>query len=136
MPGFDDVVCGLLFCSNRVLLVHRSKTRAWAPNRWDAPGGHVEPGESDRDAIVRELNEELGIIVARDDADVIARLSGSHFDVRVFKVSSWLGVPVNRATEEHDDLGWFDVGQVADLDLADADLAKVIMGALPQPERF
>ena len=135
MSDFDDVVCGLLFCSNSVLLVHRNDTRAWAPNRWDAPGGHVEPGESDRDAIVRELDEELGITVAPDDAHAIARLSGSHFDVRVFKVESWVGVPVNRAIEEHDDLGWFDVGQLADLEIADADLADIIIGVLRPPEQ-
>jgi len=44
---FDDAVCGLLIRSKRVLLVHRNESRAWAPTCWDAPGGHVEQGESD-----------------------------------------------------------------------------------------
>jgi 8-oxo-dGTP pyrophosphatase MutT (NUDIX family) len=34
---------------------------------WDLPGGVVEPGESPRDGIVREVNEELGIDVVAGD---------------------------------------------------------------------
>ena len=128
--GFNDVVCGLLVRSGRILLVHRNATRAWAPLCWDAPGGHIEQGESDFDALARELLEELGILVASDAVRLVARLTGTHFDARVFVVDSWSGEPQNRAPEEHDDLAWFEEEQIASLVLADADLLDVIVEVL------
>ncbi len=35
-------------------------------NLWSNPGGHVEPGESAEDAVVREFREELGVVVEVD----------------------------------------------------------------------
>ena len=43
-----------------VLLVHRHPLRQWYPDCWDLVGGHVEPGESPREAVIRECFEELG----------------------------------------------------------------------------
>jgi len=128
--GFNDVVCGLLLSSGRILLVHRNASRLWAPNCWDAPGGHIGQGESDRDALARELLEELGIVVASDAARLVARLTGVQFDARVFVVDSWSGEPQNQAPEEHDDLAWFEEEQVFGLVLADPDLFDIIVEAL------
>ena len=90
---FNDVVCGLLLDSGRVLLVHRNASRLWDPNCWDAPGGHIEMGESDFDALKRELREELGIQVTPDKARVVGRLVGDDYDARVFLIDAWRGVP-------------------------------------------
>ena len=130
-PEFNDVVCGLLIRSGRILFVHRNESRVWAPDRWDAPGGHIEQGESDIDALARELLEELGIVVG--DARLVAMLTGATFDARVFVVDSWSGEPENRAPEEHDRLAWFDEGQLPGLVLADPDLLDIVVEALHQP---
>lgn len=59
------VVMGLPRRNDHVLLCHRHPQRRWYPNVWDLPGGHVEPHEDPRDALERELREELGIAIAR-----------------------------------------------------------------------
>ncbi|MGA2802922.1 MAG: NUDIX domain-containing protein [Acidimicrobiales bacterium] len=129
-PEFNDVVCGLLVRSGRSLFVHRNSSRTWAPDRWDAPGGHIERGESDFDALAREMFEELGVVVAPDGARLVARLTGAHYDARVFVIDAWSGEPENRAPEEHDDLAWFDAVQASRLVLADPELVDIVVDVL------
>lgn len=45
----------------RLLLVRRANEPA--RGRWSLPGGRVEPGETDREAVVREVAEETGLVV-------------------------------------------------------------------------
>ncbi len=105
-PASVDIAVGAALVRNgRVLMVHRSPARRWYPDVWDLPGGHVEPGENQRAALVRELREELGV-----DAEVggepIARTTAEDFVMDVWAVHAWSGEPVNAAPEEHDDLAW------------------------------
>jgi len=47
---------------NKILMALRHSTQV-PPDRWETPGGKVEPGEGERDALVREMREELGVEV-------------------------------------------------------------------------
>jgi ADP-ribose pyrophosphatase YjhB (NUDIX family) len=47
--------------SGRLLLIRRG--HAPGKGRWSVPGGRVEPGESDTDAVAREVLEETGLVV-------------------------------------------------------------------------
>jgi 8-oxo-dGTP pyrophosphatase MutT (NUDIX family) len=61
-PRAETVLVGaILISDHRVLLCHRSHDRAWFPDVWDLPGGHVQLSESAAEALARELEEELGI---------------------------------------------------------------------------
>lgn len=51
----------------RVLLMERDEFAPRAANLWGMVGGHVEEGEDFDEAIVREVEEETGLIVALDD---------------------------------------------------------------------
>lgn len=53
---------GVIVEGARVLLSQR-KSGTHLAGAWEFPGGKVEPGEDPRDALVRELREELGIEV-------------------------------------------------------------------------
>ncbi len=108
-----------------VLLVHRHPSRRWYPDCWDLVGGHVEAGESPRDAVVRECFEELGVNV-HDPRPIPMTFDDPTLDLHAFLVTRWDGEPVNAAPEEHDDLRWFRPTDLAELTLADpAALASI-----------
>ena len=56
-------VIGILSRGEEYLMIRRADGVA-KPGCWCFPGGHVEPGETPRQAVGRELREELGIIVS------------------------------------------------------------------------
>jgi 8-oxo-dGTP diphosphatase len=57
------VVGAMLERDGKYLITQRS-ARATLPLLWEFPGGRVEPGETDEEALARELREEMGIEVA------------------------------------------------------------------------
>ncbi len=56
-------VLGILRRNGRLLMIQRSAS-VRAPLAWCFPGGTIEPGESQPDALVRELREEVSLVVA------------------------------------------------------------------------
>jgi 8-oxo-dGTP diphosphatase len=56
------VACALVDADKRVLIAQRPEGKTLA-GLWEFPGGKVEPGETDEEALVRECVEELGVRV-------------------------------------------------------------------------
>ncbi|WP_162932564.1 Nudix family hydrolase [Solimonas sp. K1W22B-7] len=56
------VACGVLVRDGKVLLAQRPAGKV-AAGSWEFPGGKIEPGETTRQALERELHEELGVEV-------------------------------------------------------------------------
>lgn len=75
-----------------VLFAQRPTGKAYA-GYWEFPGGKIEPGESDHDALVRELEEELGVRVTQATAWLTQRHAYPHafVELRFFRVTHWLG---------------------------------------------
>jgi 8-oxo-dGTP diphosphatase len=57
------VVAGLMEDSDGRVLITQRRPQAFMPLKWEFPGGKVEQGETDEQALARELLEELGIQV-------------------------------------------------------------------------
>jgi 8-oxo-dGTP diphosphatase len=57
------VVAALLQRDDGKVLITQRRPQAFMPLKWEFPGGKVEPGESDQQALARELKEELDIQV-------------------------------------------------------------------------
>jgi len=81
----------------RVLLAQRLPGTPYA-GYWEFPGGKVEPGESARDALARELAEELGIEVTHAAPWITQRYlyPHAHVELDFFRVLSWRGEPRGR----------------------------------------
>lgn len=54
------VACALVDADGRVLITQRPEGKSLA-GLWEFPGGKVDPGEVPEEALIRELEEELGI---------------------------------------------------------------------------
>ncbi len=124
---------GLIARDGRVLLGKRTSTVRFA-GMWDAFGGHLVPCEEPSSALVRELEEELGITVLRprflgiyEDVDPTSKDLFRHY---LFLVTQWNGEP-KIANEEHSEIRWFDPEQAERLNLAPS-LKEAIRRVLPK----
>lgn len=96
-----EVTVGILIQEGLVLACQR-KTTALYPLKWEFPGGKIEPGESPRTALIRELQEELSITV--DPETEFFRQDWNYgdqsFRVYYYRVRSFSGIPKNMAFEQ------------------------------------
>lgn len=123
------IATAALIRDGRVLMVHRVPNRRWYPDCWDLPGGHIEPGESPEQAVIRECREELGVRIV-DPRPIPMAFADPGIELHAFLVERWDGEPVNAAPDEHDQLSWFEPAELAHLTLADPaslpDLVRVV----------
>ncbi len=96
---------------NEVLLGRRCNT-GYLNGWYDVPAGHLEDGETLREAAVRELLEEAGVKAVVDDLELVELSHRKSTDNRVyvdvfFKVKKWEGEPSIREPKKCDRMGWF-----------------------------
>lgn len=120
--GAGVVVATALHRGGRLLVAQRAAPPALA-GRWELPGGRVEVGESEPDAVVRECREELGVAVR-----VTGRL-GTDLPIeagvlRVHVAELVTGGPEPRALE-HAAVRWVGAAELGGVDWLDADRAVV-----------
>jgi mutator protein MutT len=134
MNGADvrehDMVAALLSRADRVLLCHRSPDRRWFPDVWDFPGGHIEAYELAEDALVREVEEEISVAIARPSDPPMATLEDGDLRLRVWLVREWSGEPENAQLDEHDEIAWITLSEARQLRLADACYVDLIERAI------
>jgi 8-oxo-dGTP diphosphatase len=98
--------CALLNAEGAVLIAKRPAGRPLA-GLWEFPGGKVEAGEETENALIRELNEELGITVAGSDLAPLTFASHAYPDFHLFMpvylCRRWQG---SVAAHEGQDLLW------------------------------
>lgn len=96
------------------LLAQRPEGKVYT-GYWEFPGGKVEPGESVRDALIRELQEELGITVTACSPWLTRIFTYPHATVRLnfWRVTAWDGEIGITAPLEHSAVDWQKTGTAA-----------------------
>lgn len=94
----------------QVLLQQRGQTEMLA-NKWDCISGHVEAQETVRQAMVREVYEELGVYIQADDLAFVGlthlRLDDETTYYNIYLTTDrFVGTPQIMETDKHDDLKW------------------------------
>lgn len=85
---------------------------------WEFPGGKVEPGETDEQAAVRELREELALEIKPGAALGPAQPIGERYLLRVYAADLLSGEPV---LHEHSAIRWVGSAELAGLNWLPAD---------------
>ena len=96
------------------LLAQRPAGKVYA-GYWEFPGGKVEPGETVRQALIRELQEELGITVTACSPWLTRQFTYPHAKVRLhfWQVTAWDGEIGVTAPLEHAAVDWQKCGKTA-----------------------
>ncbi len=132
------VVAVALIASDGRVLMQRRPAHARHGGLWEFPGGKVEPGEGLAAAAVREIDEELGITLAREALVPVTFAEGAGGEgpgimLALFAARDWAGAPQCRAASA---LGWFAPGDIAALAMPplDVPLARALAWAIGTPQ--
>jgi 8-oxo-dGTP diphosphatase len=118
------VVAALIEQEGKLLVCQRTRHQTM-PLKWEFPGGKIEEGEQPRDALRRELEEELGI--RAKIGDEVARLqhvypNNTTVELRFFIVREYLGELENRIFR---DMQWSLPENLPAYDFLEADASLV-----------
>jgi 8-oxo-dGTP diphosphatase len=126
------IVGAAIISEGRVLACERALPPEMA-GKWEFPGGKVDPGETEEEALVRECQEELGVDIAVGArvGDDISMLAGTAI-LRVYVATLRGGAQPTPL--EHSDLRWLAVSELYSVPWlpADAPIARALEPLMPQ----
>ena len=117
--NITEVVAALIWNKDKFMICQRPATKSCAL-LWEFVGGKVEPGETKEQALIRECQEELNIIVSVGDvfAEVVHEYPDITVHLTLFDAEISEGVP---ELLEHNDLKWITISEVSNYDFCSAD---------------
>ena len=118
-----DVVCAIIQKENKILIAQRSE-KMKLPLKWEFPGGKLEDGENEEEALIREIQEELNIQILPHK-----RISSHIHDYGSFKINlipylcNYISGEIRLL--EHKDFKFIFLGELVNYDLAEADIPVI-----------
>jgi 8-oxo-dGTP diphosphatase len=117
--------CALIDADGRVLIAQRPAGKPMA-GLWEFPGGKVDPGERPEDALIRELQEELGIMVNEACLAPLTFASHSytefHLLMPLYVCRRWQGVITPREGQK---LAWVRPNRLKEYPMPPADVPLI-----------
>ncbi|MEY3704319.1 MAG: hypothetical protein RLZZ561_1939 [Pseudomonadota bacterium] len=120
------IVAAALVRADQKILIQKRPERKPMAGLWEFPGGKIEADEGLAAGLVRELQEELGIIVQEADLEPFAftSVAGEKDDLilMLYVIREWQGEPQALIADE---LCWCSVDQLTEFDMPPADVPLV-----------
>jgi 8-oxo-dGTP diphosphatase len=129
------VVAAVIVRDGLVLACRLNPGRS-AGGLWEFPGGKIESDESPQDALVREIQEELGADIEVGDLIHRATTSTESADVDLSSYQAHLVGAMPTSSTDHDILSWMHVDQLSQLIWAapDRPVVKILAGSICRGE--
>ncbi|MCF2874308.1 MULTISPECIES: (deoxy)nucleoside triphosphate pyrophosphohydrolase [unclassified Tenacibaculum] len=120
-----EVVCGIIYQNDKIFIARKKKGKSLA-GYWEFPGGKIEQNENPKKALIRELKEELGMLVS------VENQVGEHLYQYPDKMIKLIAYSCNfiEATfnlTDHDTYEWVTIEELSNYQIAQADLFFVKM---------
>lgn len=89
------VAVGVITNEKQQILITQRPLHTSLGGRWEFPGGKLEANESPDEALVRELKEELGLIVSKYSflGEIVHQYPERHVELLVYHVTEFGGIP-------------------------------------------
>ena len=119
------VVAGLILQNNKLLICQRPNFKDH-PLKWEFPGGKIKNDETNEEALIREINEELSINIINCEELISYNFNYKDQNKRVFiyfyLVNNFSGKVLNNF---HKELKWIEIKDIREYDFLEGDL-KII----------
>lgn len=125
------VVVAVITDKEQRVLITQRPTTASHPGLWEFPGGKVEQHELDTQALIREIQEEVGLSVLSFTflAEINHQYPERKVCLQVYHVSDFSGEP--KACESQLDLRWVPIVNLSDFQFPEANLKIInLLGTL------
>lgn len=120
-----QVVAAIILHEDKILCVQRGKNKYdYISNKYEFPGGKVEDGESEIDAIIREIREELEIDIIVNNEYMTVQHQYPDFELTMHSFLC-LSDDTRLTLTEHIDYKWLKKHELDQLDWAAADIPIV-----------
>ena len=117
--------CALIDADGRVLLAQRPEGKSMA-GLWEFPGGKIEAGETPEQSLIRELEEELGIVVKEACLAPLTFASHGYPDFHLlmplYVCRRWEGTVTAREGQQ---LAWVRPNRLRDYPMPPADIPLI-----------
>jgi len=114
-----QVTCAIIIDRKKILIAQNNESSDH-PFQWEFPGGKVKTGETEKECIVREIEEELNLTV-----EVVEALTPVEYD---YKIKAIRLIPFvcslvsgEMKLNDHKAVKWMTIDELGELDLAEAD---------------
>ena len=119
------VVAGLILQNNKLLICQRPNFKDH-PLKWEFPGGKIKNDETNEEALIREINEEISIKIINYEELISYNFNYKDLNKRVFiyfyLVNNFSGKVLNNF---HKELKWIEIKDIREYDFLEGDL-KII----------
>lgn len=115
------VVAGLILQNNKLLICQRPNFKDH-PLKWEFPGGKIKNNETNEEALIREINEELSINILNYEELISYNFDYKDLKKQVFiyfyLVNNFIGKVLNNF---HKELKWIEIKDIREYDFLEGD---------------